>query len=58
MRHDTVKHLERLFAGGGYVCASSHNITEAVPVENFYAMRDALHGYEFRPRAKAPVSSP
>jgi hypothetical protein len=42
---DTVEHLERLSPGGGYVAASSHNITEAVPLENFYAMRDAVVAY-------------
>ena len=44
---DVMEHLERLAAGGGYLCASSHNITEAVPVENFYAMRDAVLKFKF-----------
>lgn len=42
---DTVEHLDRLSSGGGYVAASSHNITEAVPLDNFYAMRNAVHQY-------------
>jgi len=42
---DTTEHLERLSPGGGYIAASSHNITEAVPLENFYAMRDAVQQY-------------
>lgn len=45
---DVVEHIERLAAGGGYICASSHNITEAVPLENFYAMRDAVLNYKFK----------
>jgi uroporphyrinogen-III decarboxylase len=45
---DVIKHMERLAIGGGYVCASSHNITEAVPLENFYAMRDTVLNYRFK----------
>ena len=48
---DTTEHLDRLTPGGGYVCASSHNITEAVPLENFRAMRDTVHRY----RCAAPM---
>jgi uroporphyrinogen decarboxylase len=48
VRQDVEEHLRRLAAGGGYICASSHNITEAVPLENFYAMRDAVQVYRFR----------
>ncbi len=51
VRRDTIDHIERLAVGGGYICASSHNITEAVPLENFYAMRDTVHGYRFRRQA-------
>jgi hypothetical protein len=46
---DVEEHCRRLAGGGGYVCASSHNITEAVPLENFYAMRDAVHAFRFTP---------
>jgi len=42
---DTREHLDRLSPGGGYVAASSHNITEAVPLENFFAMRDTVQQY-------------
>lgn len=42
---DTIAHIERLAPGGGYIVASSHNITEAVPLANFFAMRDAAHNY-------------
>ena len=48
---DVREHLERMAPGGGYVCASSHNITEAVPLENFRAMRDTVHRY----RCAAPM---
>ena len=47
---DVARHIEGLAAGGGYICASSHNTTEAVPVENFFAMRDAVHAYRFSPK--------
>ena len=50
---DVQEHLDGLSAGGGYVCASSHNITEAVPVENFYAMRDTVHHYRCRTAVEA-----
>ena len=39
------EHCRGLGSGGGYVCASSHNITEAIPVASFYAMRDAVHDF-------------
>jgi len=45
VERDTVEHIARLSPSGGYVAASSHNITEAVPLENFYAMRDAVQQY-------------
>jgi len=40
-------HIDRLARGGGYIVASSHNLHELIPVENFYAMRDAAHNYKF-----------
>lgn len=48
VRADVEEHLRRLAVGGGYICASSHNITEAVPLANFFAMRDTVQGYRFR----------
>ena len=42
---DVEEHLDRLAVGGGYICGSSHDITEAVPVANFYAMRDTVQNY-------------
>jgi len=45
---DVEEHISRLAAGGGYVCGSSHDITEAVPLENLFAMRDAAHAFRFR----------
>lgn len=45
VRQDVQEHIARLAQGGGYICASSHNITEDVPLENFYAMRDAAHAW-------------
>jgi uroporphyrinogen decarboxylase len=45
---DVAEHIVRLAPGGGYIVASSHNITEAVPLANFLAMRDAVHQYRGR----------
>jgi len=45
---DVETHLERLAPGGGYVCGSSHDITEAVPIENFIAMRNTVHRWRYR----------
>jgi uroporphyrinogen decarboxylase len=42
---DTREHVERLGAGGRYVCGSSHSIIDAVPPENFLAMIEACHTY-------------
>jgi hypothetical protein len=42
---DTRAHLEALAPGGGYVVASSHSITPAVPPENFLAMVEATVRY-------------
>jgi uroporphyrinogen decarboxylase len=39
---DVIEHMERLGKGGGYIVSSSHNLHELIPVENFYAMRDAV----------------
>ncbi|MCK5210464.1 MAG: hypothetical protein KAQ79_20655 [Cyclobacteriaceae bacterium] len=43
---DVNNHIERLAKGGGYIVSSSHNLHHYVPVENFYAMRDAVHNYK------------
>ncbi len=32
--------LRRLAPGGGYVCSSSHDITDNIPFENFCALPD------------------
>ncbi|NQU12217.1 hypothetical protein HQ590_15590 [bacterium] len=50
VRRDVAEHIDRLAVGGGYICASSHNIIESVPLENFVAMRDAVHTHRFVPR--------
>ena len=49
---DVREHLDRLAVGGGYVCGSSHDISEAIPLINFYAMRDTVHQYRFQPDMK------
>jgi len=48
VKSDVAKHIEGLADGGGYIVASSHDIHELIPIENFYAMRDAVHEYKFK----------
>jgi uroporphyrinogen decarboxylase len=48
---DVRRHLDNLSVGGGYVCSSSHNLTDAVGLEQFYAMRDTVQAYNYRPAA-------
>ena len=45
IRQDTLEHMERLGVGGGYIVGSSHDLNATIPVESFYAMRDAVHEY-------------
>jgi len=45
VRRNTLEHLERLSPGGGYVCGSSHDITENIPYENFRAMAETICSY-------------
>lgn len=42
---DVNDHCARLSVGGGYICASSHDIGWDVPFENFCALRDAVHAF-------------
>ncbi len=42
---EVTEHIERLAGDGGYWVSSSHNLHELIPVDNFYAMRDAVHAY-------------
>ncbi len=51
VRQDTIDHIDKLAVGGGYIVGSSHNLAPEIPLENFYAMRDAAHEYRY------PVSS-
>ena len=39
---DVIEHLRRLAPGGGYVCGSSHDISENIPFENFCALADTI----------------
>jgi len=41
------EHMDRLAVGGGYIVASSHDLHQLIPVENIFAMRDAVHDYRF-----------
>ncbi len=42
---DVNEHIAGLAPGGGYIMGSSHNLHADVPLENFYAMRDATHAF-------------
>ena len=56
---DVQEHIDRLGGGGGYICASSHDLHQLIPLENFYAMRDAVHAYRFtRPAGALPIAAP
>ena len=44
---DTLEHLRRLTPGGGYICGSSHDITENIPFENFKAMVETICSYVY-----------
>ena len=39
---DVRRHIERLAEGGRYIVGSSHDISQDVPVENFFAMMDTV----------------
>ena len=39
---DTVEHLTRLSPGGGYVCGSSHDVGDNIPIKNLQAMAEAV----------------
>ena len=41
----TVAAIRALALGGGYICGSSHDISEDVPLPNLLAMRDTVHSY-------------
>jgi uroporphyrinogen decarboxylase len=43
VKSDVYNHIENLAVGGGYIVASSHDLHQLIPVENIYAMRDAVH---------------
>jgi uroporphyrinogen decarboxylase len=39
---DTLRHLQALSVGGGYVCGCSHDIDDNIPIENLRAMMDTV----------------
>jgi uroporphyrinogen-III decarboxylase len=45
VRASVREHMERLAPGGRYMCGSSHEISEAVPVENFRALVEAVREF-------------
>ena len=45
VRRVTQAHLDRLAPRGGYICGSSHDISEDVPFANLIALRDTVLDY-------------
>jgi hypothetical protein len=45
VRQDTLMHLRQLSPEGGYICGSSHDITDCVPCENFEALAETVCSY-------------
>lgn len=46
VKQDVIEHIDGLAHGGGYIVASSHHdIHQLIPLENLYAMGDAVHEY-------------
>jgi uroporphyrinogen decarboxylase len=45
IKDEVTRYISVLGKGGGYIVSSSHNLHELIPVENFYAMRDAAIDY-------------
>ncbi len=43
VKKDTIEHIEKLGASGGYIVGSSHDIHENIPAANFLAMAEAAH---------------
>ncbi|GEM_PF-1551875 len=48
VKQDVIEHIDGCAKDGGYVVSSSHNLHELIPVENYYAMRDATHSHQFK----------
>ena len=48
VRQDVGEHIRRLGPAGGYLCGSSHEISDSVPPENFEAMVQAIHDFGAR----------
>ncbi|MBI2941342.1 MAG: hypothetical protein HYY04_12980 [Chloroflexi bacterium] len=42
---ETKEHIDRLAPDGGYVCSSSHSITNRVKPENYVAMLETIVEY-------------
>ena len=47
IKEEVTKYMSVLGIGGGYIVSSSHNLHELIPIENFYAMRDAVTDFCF-----------
>lgn len=45
VKENVIYHMKILGRGGGYIVASSHDLHKNIPIDNFYAMRDAVAGF-------------
>lgn len=45
VKENVISQMQFLGIGGGYIVASSHDLHQFIPIENFYAMRDAVAEY-------------
>jgi hypothetical protein len=52
---DTLEHLDTLSVGGGYICGSSHDVDDNMPLENLRAMAETVARYK---RPEQQLSAP
>lgn len=45
VKEDTKAHIDGLAYDGGYICASSHSICDAIPPDNYFAMIETAQTY-------------
>ena len=49
VRAETLRHLEALSDGGGYVCGSSHDVSKEVSIDNLRAMAETIAAFTRQP---------
>jgi len=52
VKEDTKAHIDGLAYDGGYICASSHSICDAIPPDNYFAMIETAQTYGVYTRQK------